>query len=174
MCSRTKIGSAAVAAVLYFFCCSGGAHGEAGWILELKPHSQRADVIEIRVQTGDTVVLQFIHSFDKMPVKETMVVTHDGMLALKEAEFTKLGAGYDTAPLSGEYRVKNGKIHITGMNIRYPRIPLRIGTIALHQLVVADKRYDLAALFGGGERIDIQLKPIPASVGIGRDTVQAK
>lgn len=149
-----------IAAILLFFCCNGEADEPKGWILELKPHSTGAKMIEIPVQAGDTVILQFIHSFDKMPVKETLVVTHDGMLLLTEAEFTKLGAGYDSAPLSGTYRVEHGNIHITDMNIRYPKIPLRIGTIALHQLVVGEHLYDLTSIFGGGERIDIQLKPV--------------
>ena len=160
---QIRIVAIAIAAISLFFCCNGGANEPVDWILELKPHSTRAKLIEIPVQTGDTVILQFIHSFDKMPVKETMVVTNDGMLELTEAEFTKLGAGYDTAPLSGKYHVENGKIHITEMNIRYPKIPLRIGTIALHELVVGENLYDLTSLFGGGERIDIQLKPTTGS-----------
>jgi len=159
----------AIAAISLFFCCIGAATEPEPWILELKPISTRKESIEIPVQTGDAVILQFIHSFDKMPVKETMVVTLDGMLELKEAEFTKLGAGYDTAPVSGDYRVENGEIHITDMNIRYPKIPLRIGTIALHQLVVGNKRYDLTSLFGAGKRIDIQLKPATDSVSRGSD-----
>ena len=161
--SQVRNVTVAIAAISLFFCCNGEANEQKDWTLELKPHSTRTKSIEIPVQTGDTVILQFIHSFDKMPVKETMVVTHDGMLELREAEFTKLGAGYDTAPVSGKYHVENGKIRITEMNIRYPKIPLRIGTIALHQLVVGEKRYDLTSLFGGGERIDIQLKPITGS-----------
>ena len=139
--------------------CKVEANALNHWILILEPHDTQTVPIEISVQSGDLVVLHFIHSFNKMPVKETLVVTDDGMFELKEAEFTKLGAGYDTEPVSGNYYVENGKIHITEMNIRYPIIPLRIGTVAQHRLIVANQSYDLKLLFGGGKRIDIRLKP---------------
>lgn len=149
----------AVAAFSFFVCCNGKAGSIYNWVLELKPREPSAETVEIQVQTGDRVVLFFIHSFNKMPVRETLMVTANGELELKEAEFSQLGVGYDTEPVSGNYRLENGKIHITEMDIRYPKIPLRIGTVAQHQLIVANKHYDLKSLFGGGKRIDIQLKP---------------
>jgi hypothetical protein len=151
----------AIAALVSALSCNGLGSECNQWVLELKSVSSNPLIIWIPVRVGEAVSLQFIHSWDNMPVQETFIVTGDGNLLLTEAQFTKLGAGYDAPPVSGNLILKDGKIVITDMNIKLKSIPLRIGTVAHHQLIVKERSLDLAALFGKGKRIDIQLKSIP-------------
>ena len=154
--SATALVIAVLASVWY---CNGEASEEGRWVLELKSLSANPLVIRIPVRVGDFVRLRFIHSWDRISIQETTVVTAEGVLLLKEAEFPELAVGYDTPPVSGDYRLEHGNIHITDMDVPLKKIPLRIGTVAHHQLVVGEKVLDLAELFGKGVRIDIQLKP---------------
>jgi len=157
-----KIKALAIA-VLIALNCNGLGSECKRWVLELRAVSLNPLIIWIPVRIGEAITLQFIHSWDKMPVKETLIIAKDGNMILSEAQFTKLGAGYDAPPVSGKYTLKDGKIIITDMNIKLKKIPLRIGTVAQHQLIIKGRALTLAEFFGKGNRIDIQLKPVHIS-----------
>jgi hypothetical protein len=151
----------AIAVFILALSCNGGGLELKHWILELRSVSSKPVIIEIPVQVGETITLHFIHSWEKMPVDEVLMISGDGDFILKEAQFPRLGAGYDAPPVSGNYTLKDGNILITDMNVRLKKIPLRIGTVAKHQLIIKGAIIDLAGLFGKGSRIDIQLRSKP-------------
>ena len=115
------------------------------------------------VNSGSRIRLEFVHSWDRIPIKETLLITRQGAFLLKESEFAELAVGYDSPPVSGNYRLENGKIHITDMDVLLKTIQLRIGTVANHRLWVNGKYLDLAQIFGKDQSIRLRLLP-PESV----------
>lgn len=137
--------------------CAGKAQAKTEWRLVLRSVSEPPKTWSAPVQVGSMLRIQFVHSWDHIPIKETLMVTDRGDFLLKESEFSKLAVGYDAPPISGDYKLENGEVHITNMDIRMKTIRVRIGTVAQHHLWVNGKDLDLAKLFGKGRSIILQL-----------------
>jgi hypothetical protein len=133
------------------------------WLLVLRSVSAPARTWSTVVKSGSRIRLEFIHSWDRIPIKETLMITHQGAFLLKETEFAELAVGYDSPPVSGNYRLENGKVHITDMDVLLKTIQLRIGTVANHRLWVNGTYLDLAQIFSKGHSISLRLLP-PESV----------
>lgn len=129
------------------------------WHLVLRSVDEPSRNWKALVQSGSQIHIEFIHSWDLIPIKETLMITQQGDFLLKETQFSELAVGYDTPPVSGNYRLENGMVHITDMNVTLKTIRLRVGTVARHRLCVNDSCLELAEIFGKGRSINIDLLP---------------
>lgn len=139
--------------------CAGEVPAGAQWRLVLESVDEPFRTWSALVRSGSRIHLEFIHSWDRIPIKETLMITHRGDFLLKEAQFAELAVGYDTPPVSGNYLLENGKVHITDMDVTLKTIRLRVGTVAKHRLWVNGAYLDLAQLFGKGRSINMDLVP---------------
>ncbi|RKX75966.1 MAG: hypothetical protein DRP87_13210 [Spirochaetes bacterium] len=147
----------AVVFLLLIGCGSTPSEQHGEWVLTLHSQSSHGRVERIHVEEGQTICYRFIHSYAKVLIEEFFIINGNGKLILQEAIYPELVAGYDTAPVSGVYELRNGKVHVSQMNIEMEFIPIRIGSESRQRLCFDGECVYLDELFDPGERVDISL-----------------
>jgi len=116
-------------------------------------------IMELRVCPGDEFTISYIHSYNKTPVSDTFLIDKNCKIILKETEYKWDAAGLqDTCPIRGVWGYKNGNIWISEINLKLDKIPLRVGTIAKHELIYKDKTIPFLSFARGGELIIIKAR----------------
>ena len=101
-------------------------------------------LFEIPVEDGEEVTLAYTHSVEKTPVEDVYVV--DGTeLRAERMVFHSFGAGLPTENVE---RTEDGYV-VEGEGT-YETLHVVPGSIAGHELLVGDDRYDLVAAADGG------------------------
>ena len=116
-------------------------------------------VKSININPGDKFVIKFIHSFYKTPILDTFVINEQNKIILMETEYTWEANGLqDAYPLRGVWGYKNGNVCISNIFDIFDEIPLRVGTIANHQLIYKEDIVDFLSFADGGELIKIKVR----------------
>lgn len=103
----------------------------------------------VPVDEGTTVVLEYVHSVEKTPIRDVYVV-EGSALRMERTEFSSFGAGL---PTEGVESTDDGFVHYR--DHRYEELAVAPATIAGHELVVDGERIDLVALAEGSVVLSI-------------------
>lgn len=113
-------------------------------------------MLEVPLEAGERFTLQYRHSVQLTPVRETFVV-EDGQMVLRETEYGALGVGL---PYGAEGRFElreDGRFNLFGLNRRFVKVCVWVSEIAHHRLEVRGKEFDLPLLIGDGILVEIRL-----------------
>ncbi|MDG5817883.1 DUF1850 domain-containing protein [Natronococcus sp. A-GB7] len=100
-------------------------------------------LLELPVDDGERVTLEYTHSVERTPVEDVYAVDGDELRAVKSV-FHSFGAGLPTDVT----RTDEG--YVVDGTSRHDELYVVPGSIAGHELVVGDDRYDLVGIADGG------------------------
>ncbi|WP_418279884.1 DUF1850 domain-containing protein [Halorubrum sp. DTA98] len=104
------------------------------------------EIITTPVDEDTEIVIEYTHSVEKTLVRD-VYVPGDGTLVMTRMEFSSFGAGL---PSQAEVIVREGRYVYHPPRTEYETLRVMTGTIADHDLIVGDERYDIASLTDGG------------------------
>ena len=111
---------------------------------------------ERQVAPGDEFEISYTHSVARTTVLEKFRVRPDRKIVVFETVYQDFGAGLPSELDEGaQVEVGPGGVRITGMERVMSSIPLRVGSIARHQIAFGSDVVDLISLVESGERVDI-------------------
>lgn len=142
------------AAVLWLSLLSGG--------LELTVADGAGTILHrFSVARGDMFYVSFTHSLAKSPVEEYFEITGVDEFRLRETVYADFGAGLPHEELPGQHmEFANGRIRLTGFNLAFRELRLRVGHIADHHVgIKAGPAVRLAELARPGAEIRLALRP---------------
>lgn len=110
-----------------------------------------------RVQSGEELVLTFVHSVNRRPVYDTLRVMDDHLLIVK-SRFDAFGAGMPEASTQdGTLRVaEDGWLEWT-VNRAVPEVTVRVGRVAEHTLVIKGREVPLLSLAEPGAPLALRV-----------------
>jgi hypothetical protein len=108
------------------------------------------------IGSGEKLIVEFIHSALKSPVREIYLMDDDVGLVLVEAVYQSLGFGmpFDTPERFSE---ENGRYHLRGINWTIGALDLRIGEIAEQTLSVNGRVLRLLDHYSRGTLVRIEV-----------------
>ena len=130
----------------------------------VRPHAMVLRVVagggrvlyERQAAPGDEFEIRYTHSVARTLVIEKFRVTPDRQMLLYETVYQDFGAGLPSEPDEGaKMELTPFGVRITGMERVMSSIPLRVGSIARHQIAFGSDVVDLISLVESGERVDI-------------------
>ncbi len=108
---------------------------------------------------GTKFSIEFIHSVQKTPVRENLVVEEQGF-RLKSTEYQSFGVGLPFLEEEGEFRMEDGKFVMDHMDRRFECLSLRTGVGTQLRIFLGDREYALYEMFPPGTRIDLSIVPL--------------
>jgi hypothetical protein len=110
-----------------------------------------------RVQSGEEVVLTFVHSVNRRPVYDTLRVMDDHLVIVK-SRFDVFGAGMPeaTTPDGTLMVAEDGWLEWT-VNRSVPEITVRVGRMAEHTLVFKGRAIPLLSLAEPGAPLTLRV-----------------
>ena len=130
----------------------------------MRPHATVLQVVagggrvlyERPAAPGDEFEISYTHSVARSLVVEKFRITPDRRITLYETVYQDFGAGLPSEPDEGaKMELTPSGVRITGMERVMSSIPLRVGSIARHQIAFGSDVVDLISLVESGERVDI-------------------
>jgi hypothetical protein len=108
---------------------------------------RRSDkALMIPVEENDSFAIEYMHSVLKTQVKDLFRITRQKQIILEETVYESMGIGLPTnTPY--EFSLADGKFHIRGINQVIPEIPLRVGRIANHKILIREQEFNLKDYF---------------------------
>ncbi len=111
---------------------------------------------ERQASPGDEFEIRYTHSVARSLVLEKLRIMPDGRMMVYETVYQDFGAGLPSELDEGaQAEVGPEGVRITGMKRLMGSIPLRVGSIARHQIAFGSDIVDLISLVESGERVDI-------------------
>ncbi len=107
---------------------------------------------------GTKITVNFIHSVQKTPVEENLVVNGRGFL-LKSTRYQSFGVGLPFLASEGNFRREGDFFVMDDMNRFYPSVSLRIGVDTNLTVTVGDTKLNLYDEFPVGTAVDIFIAP---------------
>ncbi|HEV8662180.1 MAG TPA: DUF1850 domain-containing protein [Candidatus Methylomirabilis sp.] len=114
-----------------------------------------------RVQAGEAVSLEYMHSVDRVPVTGRFRVAADGALTLEETVAPAFGAGLPRLGPGEPYRLTGGLLR-SPESVRLTELPLLVHPVARMQLSLRGREVPLAALPGAPARVRVRVERLPA------------
>jgi hypothetical protein len=103
-----------------------------------------------RVTAGERVVLSYVHSSERVPVRGLFRVEADRTLTLTETHFAGFGPGLPALARGEAWRLEGGMI-VAEAHQRLPALRMRVVPLTRHRLATpAGQDLDLSALMGRG------------------------
>ncbi|MDR0524301.1 MAG: DUF1850 domain-containing protein [Spirochaetaceae bacterium] len=136
----------AVLALTYQFVPRGLAIGDAdsGKVYLRRP-----------LQKGETFAIEFIHSVNNSPVRETFTADQ-GRIRPVSSRFASFGAGIQSDLAEGQTLSREGGfLVISGFQTSYKELLYIVGTVSDHILYLRDERISLRDLCGRNAHIRI-------------------
>ena len=117
------------------------------------------ELVTTPVSEETEVVIEYTHSVEKTTVRD-VYVPRDGELVMTRMEFSSFGAGL---PSQADVTERDGRYVFEPPSESYSTLHLKTGTVADHDLVVGDERYDIAGMTDGGAvELTVERRAIPA------------
>lgn len=108
------------------------------------------------VAVGDVFTIAFLHSYAKSPVEEMFEVAGAGEFRLRETRYADFGAGLPHEPEPGtRMEFGDGRIRISGYDVKFEVLELRVGRIADHTLSLGGESVRLDGLFAPGSGVAV-------------------
>ena len=111
------------------------------------------------VEEGDVFSITFIHSVNKSPVTDRLIIRGKHLEAY-ETIYSSFGAGVQTELRDGEELSydKDGNMVISGFQQSYDSLNLIVGTVSDHILTIHGKEISLRELCGRNASVAIVVK----------------
>lgn len=124
-------------------------------------------VIVVSEQRGEPVLvipmvheksfdLEYIHSVQKTPVQETLLLAPEGNLLLTSTTYRSLGVGLPFLPEEGTLFNDNGVFILSGLNRSFEQINLGFTPIGHQALLYNGQRFNLVDYFSPGAHVCIK------------------
>ncbi|MBQ2964802.1 MAG: DUF1850 domain-containing protein [Clostridia bacterium] len=107
-----------------------------------------------KAEEGMMFSVEFIHSVNKTPVKDTFII-ENGEIRAYSTLYRSFGAGVQTA-LEGNQKMtydEQGNMIITGFDITYDPLRYCVGTVSDHILTLGGEEISLRNMCGRSERV---------------------
>lgn len=107
-----------------------------------------------KAEEGMMFSVEFIHSVNKTPVKDTFII-ENGEIRAYSTTYRSFGAGVQTA-LEGNQKMtydEQGNMIITGFDITYDPLRYCVGTVSDHILTLGGEEISLRNMCGRSERV---------------------
>ncbi len=108
---------------------------------------------------GTGFSVHFIHSVQKTPVQENLVVEEKGF-RLESTEYQSFGVGLPFLEEEGDFRMEDGRFVMDHMDRKFDRLSLRTGVGTRLRITLWNREYPLYEMFPPGTRIDIHEVPV--------------
>ena len=109
---------------------------------------------------GMPVNIRFIHSVQKTPVEEYLVVGDDlSGLVLQSTRYHSFGVGLPFMESDGSFRQEGDDFVMDDMNRHFPSLSLRIGVGTMLTVTVDGEAHHLYRFYPPGYRVDIAVAP---------------
>ena len=102
-----------------------------------------------KAEEGMMFSVEFIHSVNQTPVKDTYII-ENGQIRAYSTTYRSFGAGVQTALQEGQKMTydENGNMVITGFDITYDPLRYIVGTVSDHILTLDGKEISLRNMCG--------------------------
>jgi hypothetical protein len=124
-------------------------------VVSLNPEGER-EPIAFTSKVGDVWNIRFTHSVEKTPWEEFFTVNGVNNLTMTHTRFESLGWGYPYSPNDGLFRRTDDNRFELVMNRPYKQVDLRVAEQAMPCIVHYNTVYDLCALFGHGNLVQVK------------------
>ena len=111
-----------------------------------------------KAEEGLTFSVEFIHSVNQTPVKDTYII-ENGKIRAYSTTYRSFGAGVQTA-LEGDQKMTyddNGNMVITGFDITYDPLRYIVGTVSDHILTLNGEEISLRNMCGRNARVVFEI-----------------
>lgn len=107
-----------------------------------------------KAEEGMMFSVEFIHSVNKTPVKDTFII-ENGEIRAYSTTYRSFGAGVQTALEGGQKMTydEQGNMIITGFDITYDPLRYCVGTVSDHILTLGGEEISLRNMCGRSERV---------------------
>ena len=148
------------AAVLMIFIIAAAffIKGLFGEYLVLYDSDTGETYITEKADDGLMFSVEFIHSVNKTPVKDTFILER-GKIRAYSTLYRSFGAGVQTA-LEGDQKMtydKDGNMIITGFDITYDPLRYCVGTVSDHILTLGGEEISLRNMCGKSARVAFEI-----------------
>ncbi|MDR0561167.1 MAG: DUF1850 domain-containing protein [Spirochaetaceae bacterium] len=110
------------------------------------------------IKERDVFAIEFIHSVNNSPVKETFIVAGDEIRPIAN-RFAAFGAGMQSELEAGQQLTRDGEfLVITGFTASYKELNYIVGTVSDHVLSIHNETISLRELCGKNAHISIRVK----------------
>ena len=127
--------------------------------LVLRDGDSRKIYAQYDAPEGTRFSVAFIHSVNKTEVKETYEIKQDGIY-LQECLYSGFGAGVATEVEEGQTLTytEDGRMLISGYNIKIPGLSYIVGTVSDHVLEINGEEISLRELCGRNSVVRFEYK----------------
>ncbi len=117
-----------------------------------------ARYITQKAEEGLMFSVEFIHSVNQTPLKDTYII-EDNQIRAYSTTYRSFGAGVQTALEEGQTMTydKNGNMVITGFDITYDPLRYIVGTVSDHILTIDGKEISLRDLCGRNAKVVFEI-----------------
>lgn len=117
-------------------------------------------LFNVTIDIGEEFYIDYTHSVMKTTVRDVFEITENNTLRLTRTEYSSFGAGLPTENY-GSFKLENGRYINEGINMELSYIPLRVGNIANHRLLLQEgNEFFLTNFVEGGTLIDVKPRKI--------------
>ena len=111
-----------------------------------------------KAEEGLMFSVEFIHSVNQTPVKDTYII-ENGQIRACSTTYRSFGAGVQTALEEGQKMTydENGNMVITGFDITYDPLRYIVGTVSDHILTIDGKEISLRDMCGRNARVVFEI-----------------
>ncbi|MBE6771657.1 MAG: DUF1850 domain-containing protein [Ruminococcaceae bacterium] len=111
-----------------------------------------------KAEDGLMFSVEFIHSVNQTPVKDTYVI-ENGQIKAYSTTYRSFGAGVQTALQEGQTMTydENGNMVITGFDIAYDPLRYIVGTVSDHILCFDGKEISLRDMCGRNAKVVFEI-----------------
>ena len=111
-----------------------------------------------KAEDGLMFSVEFIHSVNQTPVKDTYII-EDNQIRAYSTTYRSFGAGVQTALEEGQTMTydDDGNMVITGFDITYDPLRYIVGTVSDHILTIDGKEISLRDLCGRNAKVVFQI-----------------
>ena len=107
---------------------------------------------------GDEFAIEFIHSVNQSPVRETFKA-EGGRIRAVSVRFHSFGAGMQSSLEEGQTMSRDGDaMIINGLNRSFAELNYIVGTVSDHVLIINAKTISLTALCGKNAHITLRIR----------------
>ena len=110
---------------------------------------------------GMALSLRFIHSVQKTPVEEFLVVSEArDELLLTATKYQSFGVGLPFSPAEGEFTQEGDYFYLRGQNRHFKKLDLRVGLGTELSLSIADRYLPIYEDYAPGTLVELKLVPL--------------
>lgn len=113
-------------------------------------------LLSLPIHSGDRFYLDYTHSSDLTPVRDTFIIDESGTIILIQEEFSWYGAGLEFHPEADASISLVGDRTTVTLHRPLPTFLLRVGRVAGHSIAFNDNVVPLTSIAGGGDLVLIR------------------